>query len=84
MLANTKLVIPEYKIELLNKSKKVINTIENIDKINEFKENSKANKKPYTLKDETKINLKKLKKTKTIKKKIKKPRTLWFRRKKIA
>ena len=84
LLANTKLVIPEYKIELLNKSKKVINTIENIDKINEFKENSKANKKPYTHKDETKINLKKLKKTKTIKKKIKKPRTLWFRRKKIA
>ena len=84
LLANTKLVIPEYKIELLNKSKKVINTIENIDKINEFKENSKSNKKPYNPQNESKINLKKLKKTKTIKKKIKKPRTLWFRRKKIA
>ena len=84
LLANTKLIIPEYKIELLNKSKKIINTIENIDKINEFKESSKENKKLHKPKDETKINLKKLKKTKTIKKKIKKPRTLWFRRKKIA
>ena len=84
LLANTKLIIPEYKIELLNKSKKIINTIENIDKINEFKESSEENKKPYKPKNETKTNLKKLKKTKPIKKKIKKPRTLWFRRKKIA
>ena len=66
LLANTKLVIPEYKIELLNKSKKVINTIENIDKINELKENPKSNKKPYNPQNESKINLKKLKKTKTI------------------
>ena len=84
LLANTKLIIPEYKIELLNKSKKIINTIENIDKINEFKENSEENKKPYKPKNETKINLKKSKKTKLVKKKIKKLRTLWFRRKKIA
>jgi len=84
LLANTKLIIPEYKIELLNKSKKIINTIENIDKINEFKENSEENKKPYKPKNETKINLKKSKKTKLVKKKIKKLRTLWFREKKIA
>jgi ribonuclease E len=82
LLANTKLIIPEYKIELLNKSKKIINTIENIDKINEFKENSEENKKPYKPKNETKINLKKSKKTKLVKKKIKKLRTLWFRKKK--
>ena len=84
MLANTKLIIPEYKIELLNKSKKIINTIENIDKINDFREDSKENKKLYKPKNETKINLKKSKKDKIVKKKIKKPRTLWFRRKKIA
>jgi len=83
-LAGTKLIIPEYKIELLNKSKKIINTIENINKINGFKESSEENKKPYKPKNETKTNQKKLKKTKPIKKKIKKPRTLWFRRKKIA
>ena len=83
-LADAKLIIPEYKIELLNKSKKIINTIENIDKIHGVKENLEKNEKQYKPKNETKTNLKKLKKTKTIKKKIKKPRTLWFRRKKIA
>ena len=42
--ADAKLIIPEYKIELLNKSKKIINTSENIDKltlIKEEKENQK-------------------------------------------
>ena len=29
----SKFIIPEYKIDLLNKSKKIINTIENINKI---------------------------------------------------
>ena len=31
--ADSKLIIPEYKIELLNKSKKVINTVEHVEKI---------------------------------------------------
>ncbi len=83
-LADAKLIIPEYKIELLNKSKKTINKIENIDKINEIEENVKEDKKQYKSKNETKINLKKLKKTKSSKKKIKKLRTLWVRRKKIT
>jgi len=78
-VADAKLIIPEYKIELLNKSKKVINTIENIDKVNEV---IKSPDKKDKQKSESKINLKKSKKSKTIKKKIKKPRTLWFRRKK--
>ena len=30
LIEDAKLIIPEYKIELLNKSKKIINTIENI------------------------------------------------------
>ncbi len=33
LFADAKLIIPEYKIELLNKSKKLLNTIENINKI---------------------------------------------------
>ena len=37
ILSDEKLIIPEYKIELFNKSKKLINTIENIDKIFEVK-----------------------------------------------
>jgi len=74
---DAKLIIPEYKIELLNKSKKVINTIESIDKDNEIKEEIDKSKNL-----EIKKNLKKTKKTKVIKKKIKILRTLWVRRKK--
>jgi len=81
-LPDTKLVIPEYKIEFLNKSKKVINTIENIDKINEIKKTEESKIKITKQKDESKTNAKKPIKTKTIKKKIKKLRTLWVRRKK--
>ena len=33
ILSDEKMIIPEYKIELLNKSKKIIGTTENIDKI---------------------------------------------------
>ncbi len=76
-LADAKLIIPEYKIELLNKSKKIINTYENIDKLNVFEDRSKN-------KIESKINLKKLKKTKIVKKQIKNYKTLWVRRKKRA
>ena len=77
ILANHKFVIPEYKIELLNKSKKLINTVENIysiEGLNKKKDNHsvvKKTKESFKSKD-------KVKKTKT-KKKI---RTLWVRRKK--
>ncbi len=79
--SDSKLIIPEYKIELLNKSKKIINTVEFIDKKNQFKidfdekkiKKTKLNNKPIA---------KKTKKTKIIKKKLKNPRTLWVRRKK--
>ena len=78
-LADPNLIIPEYKIELLTKSKKLINTFEKIDKIKELEiKKEKINKS----KDEPKINLKKTKKTKIIKKKAKVLRTLWVRRKK--
>ena len=37
ILSNDKFIIPEYKIDLLNKSKKIINTIENINSIIQIK-----------------------------------------------
>jgi len=80
-IADAKLIIPEYKIELLNKSKKIINTVKHIDKINGIEE-SLQDKKIKKTKIDNKINLKKSKKTKILGKKIKNPRTLWVRRKK--
>ncbi len=82
--AKPDLIIPEYKIELLNKSKKIISTIENLNKIhipktisNKYKENEKAT-------NEKIVTLKKAKKTKMVKKKAKNLRTLWVRRRKKA
>ena len=37
VLSNDKFIIPEYKIDLLNKSKKLIESIENINSIIEIK-----------------------------------------------
>ena len=82
MTFSNRLIIPEYKIELLNKSKKIINTIENFDKFegleNVFKEDIMSD----VSKKDVKSSAKKTKKTKVIKKKAKKLRTLWVRRKK--
>ena len=75
ILSENNLIIPEYRIELLNKSKKIINKFENINEIVELKEanfSHKGNKK-----DNKKIK-KDLKKGK-VKTKL---RTLWIRRKK--
>merc|ERR1712127_964585 len=41
ILSNSQLIIPEYKIELLNKSKKLISTIEHINHILEVKKSKK-------------------------------------------
>ena len=79
ILSNEKFIIPEYKIDLLNKSKKLINSYENINNIIEIKKTEKnflKGKKRST--KETSKNKDKIKKTK-VKKKI---RTLWVRRKK--
>ena len=83
-LAEPKLIIPEYKIELYNKSKKIINTVENIDKIFEIKDKHVSKEKIKKVKSEKKIDTKKLKKSKVSKKKTKTQRTLWVRRKKLA
>ena len=73
------LIIPEYKIELLNKSKKKINVVENIVQIPLIKgyKDKREDKKKKSIK------LVSLKKPKSIKKK-KILRTLWIRRKKRA
>ncbi len=77
ILSNDKFIVPEYKIDLLNKSKKVINTIENINPIIEIKSNKGIKIKEK--KEKNKITTKeKTKKTKSIKRKA---RTLWVRKK---
>ena len=79
ILSNDKYIIPEYKIDLLNKSKKLLNTVENIDKIIEIKKVEKNVIKEKKEKNKSSLKGKdKIKKTK-IKKKV---RTLWVRRKK--
>ena len=77
LLSDEKLIIPEYKIDLFNKSKKLINKIESINKIIEIQKNSISKKKE-------KKDLKKSKKENKKSKSKKKLRTLWIRRKKKA
>ena len=78
ILSNDRFIIPEYKIDLLNKSKKVINTIENINQIKEIQKYKGVKIKEKKVKD--KISSKeKNKKSKTTKRKA---RTLWMRKKK--
>jgi|TARA_B100001741_G_scaffold118164_1_gene97498 ribonuclease E len=83
LISDSLLVIPEYKIELLNKSKKVIDKVENIVKLqfnsltSDFKKVKKDTKK-------TTKTFSKSDKIKNREKKITKPRTLWTRRKKAS
>jgi ribonuclease E len=77
--SDDKLLIPEYKIELLNKSKKNLNIIENINKIKEVKILKKSTSTQKKIKQKDKKKDKKLVKKTKIKKKL---RTLWTRRKK--
>jgi ribonuclease E len=80
ILSNDKFIIPEYKINLLNKSKVLLSTIENISSIVEIKKIKKNSIIKKKEKDKPAIKSKdKTKKTKT-KKKI---RTLWIRKKKL-
>ena len=79
IFSDEKLIIPEYKIDLLNKTKKLINSIENINKVLEIKKIiSTRNSEKKDSKKSLKKDKAKTKKTK-IKKKLK---TLWVRRKK--
>ena len=79
ILSNDKFIIPEYKIDLLNKSKKIIKTIEKIDTIIQTNKSKNIYTKVKKEKDIKNVKSKdKIKKTKS-KKNI---RTLWVRRKK--
>ena len=79
ILSDDKFIIPEYKIELISKSKKLINTFENTNSI--IKLSKKKNNDDVTKED--KNNLKSKDKVKVRKAKTKKKiRTLWVRRKK--
>ena len=84
--ADTELVIPEYSISLSNKSKKIINKIENINKIEKLGadlKQKKINKSIKKVEKKEKSSVSPSKKETTVKlKKSKKPRTLWVRRKK--
>ena len=80
ILSNEKFIIPEYKIELLNKSKKIINTIENINHLPQL---INIRESLIKIKKEKKKVIKSKDKIKKIKTKSKKKvRTLWIRRKK--
>ena len=79
ILSDEKLIIPEYKINLLNKSKKIIKEIENINKNIEIKKfKQKSLEQRGLLKKELKKDKKDIKKNNS-KKKL---RTLWVRKKK--
>ena len=78
IFSNSEFILPEYKIDLLNKSKKIINTFENIEKIIEVQKLKKTTKIKKNLTEKVKKTKDRTKKTKS-KKKI---RTLWVRRKK--
>ena len=79
ILSNDKFIIPEYKIDLLNKSKKLINVVENISSIIQLNKIKNVIAKTKKTKNKEIVKSKdRIKKTKS-KKKI---RTLWVRRKK--
>ena len=79
LFSEEKYIIPEFKINLKNKSKKLIKSIENINSIIEIKKKELSSSKKKKL--SKKVDLKDKDKTpKAKQKKIKK--TLWIRRKK--
>ncbi len=85
LIDTPQLMLPEYKIELLNKSKKIIDKIENINQVKNVNlvaqktllKNQKIDKKNYKV-------LSKKSKNKDEFKKSKKLRTLWVRKKKAS
>ena len=83
-IANNQYIIPEYKIELLNKSKKVINKIENINQVISFKKKDKPSNEKYKETKKTQKTQSKSTKDKTEEKNLKKPRTLWTRKRKAS
>jgi len=87
-LADSQLIIPEYSISLLDKNKKITSKVENINKIEGFREETQVELKETKSLKKVKSGKKTFseKKKKNVEKKDKKksPRTLWVRRKKKA
>ena len=75
ILSNKELIIPEYKIELLNKSKKLINKLEHYENIISIKKTKISISKEKKDGKKPKKEIKKVKTKKNL-------RTLWIRRKK--
>tara|TARA_B100001996_G_scaffold370176_1_gene344308 strand:+ start:3654 stop:5477 length:1824 start_codon:yes stop_codon:yes gene_type:complete len=76
------LIVPEYKIELLNKNKKTVNKIENINKIDNLRlDLKKKTTKVVKLTEEKKDDKNK---KKPLKSKVSVGRTLWVRKKKVS
>ena len=76
------LVVPEYKIVLLNKSNKIVSTVENLNKIEGLNFKAKVEKTDKPKKNIVKLDKGKEIKKNTLKKKSTPPRTLWARKKK--
>jgi len=83
LIAEPEYIIPEYRIVLLDKNKKTVNKIENINKVEKIIEEKKKKTKKIENKS-IKQPLEKVKKSNIKKEKKKAPRTLWIRRKKKA
>ena len=89
-IADPQFIIPEYSISLLDKNKKIINKIENINLLQGIESKSESNfvsKKKKIKKEDKKPNKATSEKTKKLdakKNKKKVLRTLWIRRKKKA
>ena len=84
-IADPQLIIPEFSLNLFDKNKKLINKIENINKIEGFEKltEEKTNEVKNLTKDENnKKSVLVKKKNNEKKEKKKSPRTLWVRRKK--
>ena len=78
------LIIPEYSIKLLNKSKKIINIVEHLNKIKEITKDKNISVKTKSYNNVKTPKIKKTEKTRKplSKVKSKQPRVLWMRRKK--
>jgi ribonuclease E len=89
-IADPQFIIPEYSISLLDKNKKIINKIENINLLQTIESKSESNfvsKKKKIKKEDKKPNKANSEKTKKLdakKNKKKVLRTLWIRKKKKA
>ena len=79
IIEEEKFIIPEYKIDLLNKSKKIIKSIENVHSLVETKNQEKKSIKKKEVATKKKLKIENISKKKKVKKTKK---TLWVRRKK--